>query len=102
MVSVIPNRSDIEGDILSRSLHPSLSDFDLLELELRSAKPVEGFADLLSSRAGSKVEIAVKRQLLGTSPVEGARLRCRAYLGGPGAIFAEPDPAPGVFSVERP
>jgi hypothetical protein len=63
---------------------------------------VEGYADLLSQRVGSSIEIAVKRELLGSAPVEGARLRCRAYLGGPGAILAEPDPAPGSFSITRP
>jgi hypothetical protein len=101
MVDVIPNRTEIEGEIRSRRDHPSLSDFDLVELDLKDAKPIEGFADLLSSRVGSTIEIAVKRSLLSSEPVEGARLRCRARLGGPGAIFAETDPEPGTFSLIR-
>jgi hypothetical protein len=42
---------------------------------------------------GSRVKLNVKRSLLPTGPIETQQIRFRAYLRGPDAIFAEPDPA---------
>jgi hypothetical protein len=101
MVQVVENRTDIEGVIRSRSPHPTLDAFDVLQVEVKAAQPVEGFADLLSSRVGSVVDLNVKRSLL-PDDISGHRIRCRAYLGGPGEIFAEPDPHPDRFSIAPP
>lgn len=102
MVQVIENRTDIEGVIRSRSAHPTLEAFDVLEVEVKAAQPVEGYADLLSSRVRSVIELNVKRSLLSAGDIDGWRIRCRAYVGGPGEIFAEPDPPPDRFSVSPP
>lgn len=99
MVQVVENRTDLGGVVVSRAPHPELDDFDVLGLEVDDAAPVEGVADLLSARVGSQIELNVRRSQLPDGPIEQQRLRVRAYLGGPGAIFAEPDPPEGRFSV---
>jgi hypothetical protein len=92
MVQVVPNRTEIEGTIISRTTHPTLPDFDLLEVEINKASPVAGYNDLLSHTAGSTVKLAVRRQSLPDGPLERTGLHGHAYLGGPDAIFAEPMP----------
>lgn len=99
MVQAIENRTDLDGVVVARVPHPELPDYDILDVDVTDAKPVEGVADLLSSRIGSRIALNVRRSLLPPGPVEGQRLRSRAYLGGPGAIFAEQDPTPGDFSL---
>lgn len=102
MVQVVENRTDIEGGIRSRTPHPSLNPYDVLAVAVSLARPVEGYADLLSARVGSRIDLNVKRSLLPDGDISGWSIRCRAYLGGPGEIFAESDPAPDRFSVSRP
>ena len=99
MVRVIENRTDLEGVILDRAEHPRLPEFDLLQVDVRRASPVEGVADLLSSRVGSKLELAVKRSILPGQSIGGLWIRCRAYLGGPGEVFVEPRPSPGTCEI---
>jgi hypothetical protein len=92
MVQVVSNRTEIEGTVVSRSAHPTLKDFDLLELQLKRAAPVPGFADLISPNFEPKIEVAVRRDLLPSGTVEGAHIHGRAWVAGPGALFAEPLP----------
>lgn len=99
MVQVVENRTDLEGVVVGRAPHPELADYDVLDVDVQEAKPVEGMADLLSSRVGSRIALNVRRSLLPAGPIEGQRLHSRAYLGGPGAIFADKDPSPGAFSL---
>jgi hypothetical protein len=102
MVQVVENRTDIEGVVRARLPHPALDTFDVLQVEVTAARPVEGVADILSSRLGSVIELNVKRSLLPGDDISGHRIRCRAYVGGPGEIFAESDPAPDRFSITPP
>jgi hypothetical protein len=92
MVQVVPNRTEIEGTVVSRSAHPTLKDFDLLEVDVERAAQVPGFSDLISSNFGSRIQVAVRRDLLPSGPIEGAHIHGRAWVGGPGALFAEPLP----------
>jgi hypothetical protein len=67
-------------------------------LEVLDAEPVPGKADLLSSRAGQRLAVAVRHDLLdGVAP--GAVLRLRAKLHQ-GEAMAEPHPGPADFGVE--
>ncbi|ORA24409.1 hypothetical protein BST13_34180 [Mycobacterium aquaticum] len=100
MVQVAENRTDIEGAIRSRTPHPSLNSYDVLAVAVDGARPVEGYADLLSARVGSVLDLNVKRSLLPDGDIDGWRITCRAYMGGPGEIFAEADS--DRFTVSRP
>src|SRR5437867_2867244 len=100
MAQVIENRTQIDGTITSRVRHPTLRDYDVLGIDVDAAAPVEGVADLLSSRVGSRIDVAVKRDLLPGGSLVGKRLRSRVYVGGPGSILAEPFPTQGAFTVE--
>jgi hypothetical protein len=90
MIQVVPNATELEGTIVSRSGHPTLDAYDVLSVDVRQTKPVSGLADLLSSSAGSTIEIAVKREQLPADTSVGAPVSFRAALRGPGAVFAEP------------
>ncbi|MFI5531092.1 hypothetical protein ACIA8O_21385 [Kitasatospora sp. NPDC051853] len=84
--------------LVSAAPHPRLPGWQLARVELLSATPVEGFADLLSPRVGGPLDLAVRpAQLAGVAP--GTVLRLRARLSA-GEAFAEQEPAPGDFAVE--
>jgi hypothetical protein len=98
MVQVIDNLTRIEGEILARASHPSLGDYDLLNVRIDAAAPVEGRADLLSSHVGETMGFSVRRDLLG-SATAGDFLHCRAKRIPDGAM-CEPHPDAGDFQVE--
>jgi hypothetical protein len=58
---------------------------------------VEGKADLLVSQRGLKIDLAVRRELLGAAG-PGAKLECRAKRTPAGAM-CEAHPKPGDFKV---
>jgi hypothetical protein len=89
VVQVVENRTDLEGVVLSRGPDHERTGFDVLDLDVRRATPVEGYADLLSSRVGGHLSISVKRDLLPAGQFERATVRCRARLAGPGVVLAE-------------
>jgi len=95
MVQVIDNLTRIEGEILARASHPSLGDYDLLNVRIDAAAPVEGRADLLSSHVGETMGFSVRRDLLG-SATAGDILHCRAKRIPDGAM-CEPHPDAGDF-----
>jgi hypothetical protein len=99
MVQAVENRTELRGTVLGRRAHPSLPDFELLQVRVQETKPIDGYADLLSSTAGSTIDLTVRRGLLPSGALEGSQLRCRAYRGGPNAILAEPHPANDSFSI---
>lgn len=96
MVQVVENRTDLEGVVLSRGPDHERAGYDVLDLDVRRATPVQGYADLLSSRVGEHLAISVKRDLLPAGQFERATVRCRARLAGPGVVLAE------SLSVARP
>lgn len=81
----------------SRRPHPTLSDYDIIGLELEHTEAVEGKADLLQSQRGAAIEVAVRRELLGVAG-PGAKLQCRAKRTPDGAI-CEAHPRPGDFAI---
>ncbi|MFB9371212.1 hypothetical protein ACWCYY_02615 [Kitasatospora sp. NPDC001664] len=93
------NLTALRARLVSAGPHPRLPDWRLAQVELLSATPVPGFADLLSPRVGQAFGIAVRpAQLAGVAP--GAVLRLRARLAA-GEVFAEQEPGPGDFLVEE-
>jgi hypothetical protein len=86
------------GTIVARQPHPRLADYDLVTLDVERAGPVEGKANLLGAVSGSRVEIAIRRALLGAAAA-GARLHLRAKRTLDG-MMAEPHPEAESFRVE--
>lgn len=98
MVQGIDNLTHIDGQILGRSRHPSLGDYDSLDVRIDAAAPVEGRADLLSQLVGQTLGFSVRRDLLGAAAV-GDRIHCRAKRTPDGAM-CEPHPDAGDFRVD--
>jgi len=76
-------------------------------VEVLNAHPVEGKADLLSSRVGERLEIWVPRGTVpqGTVPVEGQpddRWHVRASMVGPGVVRAETRPGDASHDEAKP
>ena len=65
MVQGIDNLTRIDGQIMARSQHPALADYDLLEVRIDAAAPVEGRADLLSQFVGQTLGFSARRDRLG-------------------------------------
>ncbi len=89
MVQVVENRTDLEGVVLSRATDRERAGYDIVDIEVRRATPVNGYADLLSSRVDGHLALTVKRDLLPGGQLKGSAIRCRAFLAGPGVVLAE-------------
>lgn len=100
VVQSVENLTALSGRLVARAPHERLPGWDRAVLEVSAAAAVPGKADLLSSRAGQRLEIAVPHDLLvGVAP--GSALRLRAKLAQ-GEAMAEPHPDPDDFTVEPP
>jgi hypothetical protein len=97
LVQVVDNLTDLTGVVLARSPHPTLPGWDVVRLSVERATPVTGKADLLSRHVGSELDVAVRRELLGTAGPS-SRLSCRSKFTFDGAL-CEPHPAPGAFRI---
>ncbi|MFN0094678.1 MAG: hypothetical protein ACKVVT_07860 [Dehalococcoidia bacterium] len=100
MVNAPENRSFLTGKILGRKAHPTLADYDFVELAVARADDVEGFRNLLSPTVGSTILVAARRELLGAAEA-GQELRCPARRTPDGAM-ADANPEPGAFTVGKP
>lgn len=98
MSQIVENLTQLVGHIVARAEHPDLAGFDLVTIGVDEARPVEGRADLLAGVAGSKLDVEVRRALLGDAGA-GASIRMRAARTGRGSVMAEPHPQPADFSV---
>ena len=100
MVQVIENRTDLEGVVASRSPDPDRPDHDLVGVDVQTATLVEGYAAVLSSHVGSRLDVSVPRSLITDDAGEGTTIRVRARLAGPGVVLADADP--GTLSLTPP
>jgi hypothetical protein len=98
MVQVQENLTRLEGRITGRAAHPDLPGYDAVEVEVESAEPVEGRAQLLRPEPGQRIRLAVRRELLDEAP-DSARVRLRAALTSRGEAMAEPHPGPEDFTI---
>jgi hypothetical protein len=98
MVQGIDNLTQIDGQIMERSPHSSLGEYDVVQVRIDAAVPVEGRADLLSQFVGQVIGLTVRRELLGAVSA-GDRIHCRAKRTPDGAM-CEPHPETGDFRVE--
>jgi hypothetical protein len=98
MVQAVDNLTTISGRIRSRSHHPALDGYDLIDLAIERAEPVPGRANLLASQVGKEIGVAIRRELLGNAKPDD-HVRCRAKRIPEGAI-CEPYPEPADFAIE--
>jgi len=59
MVQIIPNRSQLEGRIVSIKKSPDIDDFSIMEVLPSKTNPVPGFADLSGSSPGDTLQIHI-------------------------------------------
>lgn len=89
MVQAAPNKTDLEGVVTSQSPHPQTPGFDQLVVQLERATPVDGFADVLSPRVGSAIDVLAAHDHVPVGVV-GRHIRFRGQLAGPGIIRLDP------------
>ena len=99
MVAPVDNLSSVEGVLLARRPHPALVGYELVRLDVRATRPVDARADLLASRQGSELEVAVPAPLVGGA-AEGDHVVCRARLTARGVVVAA-HPAQQAFTATR-
>ena len=97
-MQAVDNLTRISGRIVSRSPHPTLDAYELVQLALDRAEPIPGRANLLTSEVGKEIGVAIRRELLGAAKA-GDQLRCRAKRTPDGAL-CEPHPEPGDFAID--
>jgi hypothetical protein len=99
MVQSIENRTNLHGRVRGRRADPDRPGWELVDIDVAQADPVPGLPNLLSRTVGSTITVSVPADLLPPGDLRGASLRLRAYRGGPDAVLAEKDPAPGTFTI---
>ncbi|GAA2750431.1 MULTISPECIES: hypothetical protein [Kitasatospora] len=100
MVAPVENLTALRIRVAAIGPHPRLPDWDLAAVDVLSAAPVPGLSDLLSSRVGQRIDLAVPaKQADGLHPGIVADLRARLAVG---EVLAERDPAEGDFTIENP
>ncbi len=91
-VQIIENWTDIIGVLKDSHRNETLSGFLTLEIEVRQAHPVEGFANLLADAPGKTIHVNARTELAAKFQLTpGAIVRCRVRRGGPNSLFVHPD-----------
>lgn len=98
MVQSVENLTVLTGRLVETTPHPRLPGWDRAVLDVEDTVAVPGKADLLSARAGQRLDVAVRRELLEGAGT-GSTLRLRAKLSL-GEVVAEPHPDPADFTVD--
>ena len=98
MPQAVENLTQLVGTIVARQPHPRLGDYDVVTLDVERAEPVEGKANLLATAAGTRIDVTMRRALLGAAGA-GAKVHLRAKRTLDGAM-SEPHPEAGHFRIE--
>jgi hypothetical protein len=59
MVQVAENRADITGRVQSMRADPERPDYRIVTIEVHGTAPVEGYANMFATAAGSRLEVLV-------------------------------------------
>ena len=100
MVQAIENLTALVTRLVASGPDPRLAGWDRLVVDVLDARPVAGYADLLSRHAGGRLELTVPSERVADLP-PGTVIRLRAKLAG-GRAMAERRPPPGLFVTEPP
>ncbi|MBA2399535.1 MAG: hypothetical protein H0V72_12690 [Bradyrhizobium sp.] len=88
MVQVVENRADIAGRVQLMRADPERPDYRIVTVEVHTAAPVEGYANMFSAAAGTRLEVLVAAdQAQGLAP--GKSVRCRIRRSGPTTIIGD-------------
>lgn len=88
---IIENWTDLEGLVQSVSPAADVAQHVVVEIRVRRAQAVKGFANLLADAAGTVVRVHVANESAKQAGLTaGAQVRCRVRRGGPHRIFAHP------------
>ena len=100
MTPIKENWTDVAGTVLTAKSTAARPGFVELELAVRDARPVEGYADFLSATAGSKLTVLVREGTVkGGAIVAGQQVQARVRRGAdPRVAFSHPD----LISVASP
>lgn len=88
MVQVVENRADIAGRIQAMRADPERPDYRIVTIEVHSAAPVEGYANMFTSAAGTRLEILVAADQSGPL-APGKSVKCRIRRSGPTTVFGD-------------
>jgi hypothetical protein len=88
MVQVVENRADIAGRIRAMRADPERESYRIVTIEVHTAAPVEGYANMFSAAAGAPLDVLVASdQAQALAP--GKSVRCRIRRSGPTTVFAD-------------
>ena len=89
-MQVRENWTDLEGEVVDVRPSAARGGFVELDIAVRAARSVEGFADFLTPCVGTTVTVKIRADAVGVDDlVKGARVSVRARRGrAPDEIFA--------------
>ena len=90
MSSVVENQTQLKGRVLSRSHHPSVDRWDLLQLDVSAADEVEAQPNLLRESVGRQLTVAANRDELPEGDLTGWSFQGLVRLAGPDTVIAVP------------
>jgi hypothetical protein len=98
MVQGIENLTKFVGTIVASEPHPELADYDTVTVAVEQSQPVEGKANIIDVKAGGRMEVTMRRELLaGAGTGSKIQFRAQRILGG---VMSEPHPEAGNFKIE--
>ncbi len=97
-MQVVENLAILEGTLIATQRHPTLADYDVATFQVARVEPVEGLPSLIHAKPGERLDVTIRRELLGADSTPGARFRFRAKRTQNG-VMCEPHPLPGEFRI---
>jgi hypothetical protein len=92
LVQIIENWSDISGKVRFYTLSSEVEGFAAVTINVENVRDVPGYANLLSTVAGTEITILVPQTLATQQKIaSGTQIDCRVRRGGPNRIFIHPD-----------
>ena len=89
MVQVVENRADIAGRIQAMRADLERPDYRIVTIEVHSSAPVEGYANMFTSAAGTRLEIFLVAADQAGPLAPGKSVKCRIRRSGPTTVFGD-------------
>lgn len=90
-VQITENWTDLEGEVQSVMPAPDVPNHVIVEIRVRQARAVKGFANLISAAAGTILRVHVANDVAKEKALTvGGHIHCRVRRGGPKRVFAHP------------
>ena len=88
MVQVIENRADIKGRVVAVAPIAERPEHRLVTIQVSGVSPVEGYANMFASAAGTRLDVIVPASHADALRV-GAKVGCRIRRGGPMIVIGD-------------